>query len=358
MPSQKSPVAKPTQAVGDRANPTRRSSSPPQNALSSISVLGKAGAPELLLTPANVLDLQRTIGNQAVARMVAGRKGSLQIQRMPKYKQFVKSARKMTGADESIFTAALGEQALIKAKAKAVAGIFRNADILAAYQKYEEDRSMDGLIDLYDTITYWEAVNNINAGEPWYKAAMFYLSLVKDQIQSEVQADTKKEYGGKTDLATLDEETQTRAGQDQRWRALMPEFMKEIGVAPRYFGKFFLRHPERVESLHKMYVTLKSGDADGAVEAYQEIAFVPGIYLIKPLIVAHFAANADVGRLVGTKSQGAGNLTKAEKKAITAYSTGQYKSMNQQLRDTLDEPAVPLSSPRSELTLVAATHAL
>src|SRR5437764_6931715 len=118
----------------------------------------------------------------------------------------------------------------------------------------------------------------------------------------------------------------------------MPDFMKKIGVAPRYFAKHMMKFPDRIDGLQKFFYGLRDGNLKDAEQAYMTISTVPGMYLIKPLIVAHFAGNAELGNIVGTTSTGLGKLSSAEAKAIKTYSGGAYLDINGQLRGTLSEP--------------------
>jgi len=299
-----------------------------------------------------VIHLQRMVGNQAVlgllhqkrrsftsSRPIAD-KGFLQ-RKLPSYAAFIKGGKKITKQDESIFTGLPAQKALNEVrKTFPASGFDTKANILAAYQAYEQSPSVQTLIELYDTITYWEVLNNVNADQDWYQSVRFYVGGVKDSIQQEIKTETKNQFGTQQDLDQLENDTKSRDKEDQEWRVFMPDYMKKLGIAPRYFHKHLMDYPERLENLQKFYVGIQTGALKDAETTYKLISDIPGMYLIKPMIVHHFAAGAGLGSLVGTQSQQNGELTDEEIDAIETYSSGEYLNMNADLRATGSMPVL------------------
>jgi hypothetical protein len=248
---------------------------------------------------------------------------------------------KLTKKDESIFTGKAAQDDLTKVRTTyPVFGIDDKANINLAFQAYEQEPTLKKLIDLYDTITYWEVLNNIYADQDWFQSVKLLTGSLRDSIKDEINLKTKNQFGTKHDLNALEDDTKNRNNEDQEWRALMPDYMKKLGIAPRYFHKHLMDYPERLENLQKFYEGLQTGALKDAETTYKLISDVPGMYLIKPLIVHHFAATAGLGTLVGTQAQQNGELTDEEIKAIETYSSGEYVSMNADLRATGSMPVL------------------
>lgn len=309
-----------------------------------------------------MLHMQRVMGNRAVARLLNRRgpadvsrnpAGTTTLQRLPSYEDFLKGTRKMAKVGPEIFSYTPGEEALSDSREQNIPqagrpadfdaeirpGLFKyvvHEDIESAYRAVDLRRSLRTLSNLFDTITYWETLNHYNADKQWYSNVMFYISGIKDQIRSEVQAMTTEMYGTKADLDTLERTSRLREGEDQKWAALMPEFLKEVGVAPRYFNKQLMAFPERIEALKEFSDALRDGQLTDATTAYQAVANVPGMYLIKPLFIHKYAANSGLGSLVRTQPEAQqGPLTDEEKLAIIRYSGGEFKAMNADLRSAI-----------------------
>ncbi len=320
-----------------------------------------------------MLHLQRVMGNQAVMRLLDRRspaKGFLStdgtpVQRLPSYDEFLKGARKMAKVGPDIFSYTPGEEALSDSRAQNIPermrtpdfdvelnpGIFKyigKDDIESAYKAYDQRPTLRTLSNLFDAITYWETLNHFNADKKWYSNAMFYISGVKDQIRSEIQAKTTEMYGTRADLDALENTAKLREGEDQKWSALMPEFLKEAGVAPRYFHNHLMGFPERIAKLKEFSDALRDGQLLVASTAYKFVANVPGMYLIKPLFIHRFSANSGLGSLVGTQAQAEqGPLTDEEKVAIVKYSGGDFTPMNSDLRSAIS------SEPREDVRSVS-----
>ena len=308
-----------------------------------------------------MLHLQRVMGNQGVMRLfdrrgpaeISRKTAGTTIQRLPSYDEFLKGARKMAKVGPEIFSYTPGEEALSNARDQNIpermrtpdfdveirAGTFKfigKHDIESAYGAYDQKPSLRALSDLFDAITYWETLNHYNADKKWYSNLMFYISGIKDQIRSEVQAKTTEMYGTRADLDALEKTSKLREGEDQMWAALMPPFLKEVGVAPRYFHNHLMNHPRRIEKLQEFSDALREGNLTIASAAYKFVADVPGMYLIKPLFIHRYSANSGMGSLVGTQSQAEqGPLTDEEKVAIVKYSGGDFKPMNSDLRSAI-----------------------
>lgn len=242
----------------------------------------------------HILDLQRAIGNRAVRSLIEPARPLIPtVQRkLASYEEFVAGARKVlprgkdlytqdAGGEKgkadplSIFRAGAGEKALdalrkhyLGAENDDVLRAFGKADILSAYRKYSADTSIDSLNDLYDTITYWEALNEANSTAKWYPSAIYYLSMVKDSILHEIQQETEQKFGTKVEIDKHKEMAETRRKKDQHFHAVMPEYMKKIGIAPRYYEKNLFGHPERLSGLNDFYVALQQGRLKDAVDAY------------------------------------------------------------------------------------------
>jgi hypothetical protein len=305
------------------------------------------------LTTAQILHLQRTAGNQAVnatLRPKTSTSHASTVQRLlPSYDSFISGARSKN-LDAELFTQNAGEAALTELRhanlgktvdkypTTAIGFFSFKANILKKYELYEENPSIETITELFDTITYWEALNNANSGQKWYPKAIQYLKELKGRIGKEVQAETEKQFGTKADIKNLEQTAKLRTAKDQESSAIMPGFMKEIGVAPRYFAQHLKDFPDRINGLKAFYDALKGGDLKAAESAYTNIGSIPGMYLIKPLVVHRFASEAGLGGTVGTKSKKGEELSKAEKQAIVTYSGQAYLPINAQLRASLQRP--------------------
>jgi hypothetical protein len=97
-----------------------------------------------------------------------------------------------------------------------------------------------------------------------------------------------------------------------------------------------MSHPERIAALREFSDALRDGQLTDASAAYQRVANVPGMYLVKPLFIHRYSANSGLGSLVGTQQQADQSpLTDEEKVAIIRYSGGEFKAMNADLRSAI-----------------------
>lgn len=314
------------------------------------------------LTPQNILALQRTIGNQAVQRLIkqnqaepavqrlpgVARPASLGpvIQRFPSYNAFEKGwQKKAPGQDFAIFSSQPVDDAhMAKLKGSSLKPTIQKANILMAYQRYDTERSAEALSELFHTINYWETLTQRYTTEKWYKPAIDYLGELKNKIKVKIQKKTDKQHGtkiikAKNPFQAVPWSRTNQTAKIKNWGAqqsqqAMPGFLREVGVSEAYFAKHIKGHKDRIKALQDFYSALEAGNMNAAVDAYNWISEVPGMYLIKPLFIRHFAGNIEMGKLIGTDAQanvGQG-LTAEEKNAILGYTGNAYTPMNEQLR--------------------------
>jgi hypothetical protein len=266
------------------------------------------------------------------------------------YSEFLSSVRLMIGKkNEHYLRAKQAAIALNQIKPDAPNNPFERADVLKAYEEYDQTPSLETMIELFEAITYWEALNHVFAGEPWFKSATYSLATVKDLILDEVRKETEARYGDEKAIALAKKADDVRSKKDQKWSAVMPPFLKNVGVSPLYYGTHLRKYPERVERLQEFYDALGQGNVKTAEEAYKHVKDVHGMYLVKPLIVEHFAGDYEHLRgLFRTPSLLGQPLTRQEKKAIESYSSQNYLDMNADLRNALTSP----ETWRSEMELV------
>ncbi|HEX2618615.1 MAG TPA: hypothetical protein VHL11_00675, partial [Phototrophicaceae bacterium] len=218
---------------------------------------------------AGIMQLQRTVGNAATRRLVEPHltASPIALQRqIMSYKEFREStgqtatttslqefkekgrfgrSRKVNKivatehtnqAQEEIFTGVVGANALQKERHQNnpkynLGGTDTlKVNINAAFEAYEADpESLQKLIELYNTITYWQAAN---LGRSWVAASAGIVETLMKQIQAEVQAKTEK-LGGEKSGTTAD----SLAKPGSLPRAKMPDFLQEVGLPQAYFDE-------------------------------------------------------------------------------------------------------------------------
>ena len=318
----------------------------PKRPLAQVSVQRKVGP---ILPGTYPAAGKKFHGTNSFATLVPGglsaRLGGLAaIQCMPTLRQFKEGMMKYTQQGQDIFARSFFESKALDAEDSDVRKITKTQKIVESYFEYERKPSMTNLAKLYDSITFWEALSNTrpDKNDPLW-AAKDFLRGIKSQIVEEIQKETEKQFGTEKDIELQVKATKVRMEQHQKWESVMPAFLKKVGVAPLYYAKHLKDYPERVKCLKQMYRFLKKGDRFNAEAAYRNIANVPGVQWIKPLLIAQFAERAGLRGLIGTKSHAIGGLTEEERAAITLYSSQAYIPMNAQLRGTLSEPDAPMS---------------
>lgn len=319
----------------------------------------------------NILFLQRTIGNQAVQRLIKGKNvvqthqtvqryvpgksvqdqvggqtdpmGTTQSEDrgVPSYQKFVEGwEKKVPGVEVTIFTPESDHFVKGSAIKELINSHKPKANIIEKYKKYDSEKTLDNLTELFHTITYWETLNHGNSGQPWYQGAIEYLGVLQDKIKAEVKSKIDTTHGPKAESKPADSILQqgvsdgsNQAGKDTD---KLPEFVQEVGVPTQYFTTHLKDKPDRLGKLQEFYEALKEGKADEGAAIYEQLKDVPGMYMIKSLFVTHFANKINMDKIFGTDSHSTVGqaLTDAEKTAINDYSTTEYDNYNNQLRAT------------------------
>ncbi len=330
-------------ARGTSPSPPKRAASPIRRHDLRGTELSRSSTGSHSAIQAAVLELQRTIGNRAVValldqRMASGPATKLTIQRLPLYKEFLSHAQsKSKLLTSDVFTTKAGEAA--RGINEDMSGQGSIPDAYKAWQKGrppEKAQSLNLLINLYDVITFWETLNAVNASAAWFKPATEVLITVKERIKTDVATATDRASAGgakkrKKHLPPPAEQDSplrpTKSAPNER-----PDWMQTVGIPETYYNKYLKGDLVLFLKLSEFYTYLEAGELPLASAAYKQIENQPGMYLIRPMILAHFTGQAGLAGLVGTQSTGRGQLTDDEKTAIKLYSELEYSAMNLQLR--------------------------
>ncbi len=299
-----------------------------------------AGNPQRFAT-ASILGLQRTVGNNAVGRLLAeARQGQPDRQdsrasMLPKapsggpvvqrkmaytYKQF----KKDTDQDKNIKAAKTAKKSLNltderEAELQQKHGQWTDVGINESFKVYEKTETLQDLIKLQDSILYWRSFNVLPLQKPESLESALWLRLEKvlRHIQYETREQLGKEWKGEDDIEAaklLGTEETTSANAEK-----LPAFVQEVGIAPAYY-KDHLKGKPALAMLEELYNNLSQGDllkADLSLDIL-ELQALPGFPLIRSLFLSHFSNAAQLGDFVGTEHQ-TGELTEDEKTALNLY---------------------------------------
>jgi hypothetical protein len=350
----------------------------PDSPTPNFGPLGGASVARKPLRPADVLALQRTIGNQAVQRLLKHEEGkqafqslvnhtaaqanpaakpaverqtggSGVIQRLPSSRTFEKGWNKKTSG---AFSIDVFEEKKIQKKyfpGKKEEKLDENlekmgkANILAAYKTYDKENSKANLSELFHAVTYWETLNYIHSDQAWHQPAMAYLDELKENIKTEMQARVDKSNSKTPKIISTANPFQkvpwSRANQASKiksWSAekSMPQFLKEVGLSSQYFNTNLDGKPAEITALYDYYLALKSGSTTKAAAAYTQVKDLPNMTFIRPLFVVHFADKLKMDDVFDTDAQSTLGqpVSTQELAAITKYTGGDYITYNSELR--------------------------
>lgn len=320
------------------------------------------------VSPQSVIQLQNTIGNQAVQRVLGlGKKSSSSSKPaapasaiMP-YAQF----RRQTGQDrkqsmkERLFSSSKGyaatadmeeimsgKKGLEDLKAdRAAANLPNNKindttnaqiNINHHYWAYDNDPTMAHLVALYNSITFWKTMFN---GMWFMPQVEGILNLVLEQIKVQVQSETRKLAG--EDAEGMNAAATALVSLNARPKPSptpMPTFLKDIGLPQGYYDEHLAGNDNAIAALEHFYVELQAGHNFAAAKWYEQVKTVQGMAFVKSLIMAHLPDQSNLKGLVGTQEK-EGEVTDAEKAAIITYSGGEFDPMNTQLRNQVTRKA-------------------